>query len=701
MVVIAALSPVVLFSAMPTAQAYLRPGTTQRASVDSDGDEFKYLPIYQGVASVNISANGRYVAFDSPAFDIGPDSLRPADLAESTASDWFAYVHDMRSGETEIVSVTSEGTLPARGCNGSAQGSARKPSLSDNGRFVAFISCFPDLVKGDGNDAWDVFVHDRKTGRTERVSVASDGTEADEGPSSSMISGNGRFVAFQSGADDLVADDTNDLADIFVHDRKTGKTERVSVSSKGEEADSGTRNAAPGWSACPSLSRDGRYVAFISGADNLVEGDTNAALDVFVRDRQTGKTERVSVSSSGTEGRVGQDSTVCWTGAYDGRRISGDGRFVTFWSDASSLVPNDSKMMDVFVHDRQTGRTERVSVNRYGEEGSEAVTFSRLSAIDGSGRYVAMESYSSFSEIDTGQIFQIIEGDNDVYLYDRLTGAMELSSVSTGGEQAKRCVVAGESPFNRLQRADPEGSYSTSASVSDGGRMIAFTSCADNLTESDTNLAFDAFVHDAGPALGVGGSGTSVPPPEICVSDICIPDEVCIYEVCLPPGALPVLTADDRNDRVTDLSQRPDLTGFTMAYRPLYADLFFREAFDRLPLLSRGGLPTTLHGVDLSIQGKHYQVRIQETPLVGASRSGNASFELFRCDPVCVGIGSLRGGYGTTGEEVVFSIPLAKIGLRDGGDIADARAFTGLGTIQLGPTDVLDSIDADRLELKV
>ncbi|MBI4470036.1 MAG: PD40 domain-containing protein, partial [Acidobacteria bacterium] len=184
-----------------------------------------------------------------------------------------------------------------------SEGDARsdRPSISADGRFVAFESEATNLVPGDGNSAHDVFVRDRLTGVTERVSVSSTGTEAIGDQYfysvSASISADGRFVAFDSSATNLVPGDGNNAHDVFVRDRLTGVTERVSVSSTGTEAIGDPYD----YSGSASISADGRFVAFESDATNLVPGDTNKARDIFVRDRLTGVTERVSVSSTGTE----------------------------------------------------------------------------------------------------------------------------------------------------------------------------------------------------------------------------------------------------------------------------------------------------------------------------------------------------------------------------------------------------------------
>src|SRR5207249_1758734 len=162
-------------------------------------------------------------------------------------------------------------------------------------------------------------------------SVASDGTQANNVSSYSALSADGRFVAFQSDATNLVVDDTNGKTDVFVHDRQTGTTERVSVGSGG--GTQGTGNSG-GFFAFPALSG-----AFQSDATNLVADDTNGATDVFVHDRQTGTTERVSVASGGRQGN----------GFSAGPVLSADGRFVAFHSTATNLVAGDTNgATDVF-----------------------------------------------------------------------------------------------------------------------------------------------------------------------------------------------------------------------------------------------------------------------------------------------------------------------------------------------------------------
>ena len=204
---------------------------------------------------------------------------------------------------------------------GGAQGDGRSilPAISSDGRYVTFQSDAASLVAGDTNGVTDVFVHDRLTGTTERVSVDSAGAQGNGASSVPSISADGRYVAFLSDATNLVAGDTNGVSDVFVHDRTTGATERASVSTGGTQSDGGCGYVA--------ISPDGRFVAFGSLAANLVSGDTNGTGDVFLRDRTTGTTERVSVTTGGAQGNNFSGSPA----------VSADGRYVAFESRASNL----------------------------------------------------------------------------------------------------------------------------------------------------------------------------------------------------------------------------------------------------------------------------------------------------------------------------------------------------------------------------
>jgi Tol biopolymer transport system component len=223
-----------------------------------------------------ISADGRHVSFTSGATNL---------VAGDTNGQTDVFVWDRGSGAVERVNLRAGG---GQALGGFSSGSA----ISADGRFVTYDSSAGNLVPGDSNGAQDVFVRDRAAGTTERVSVSSSGAQANEASVSPAISADGRFVAFVSFATNLVPGDTNGSFDVFVHDRVTGWTERVSVSSAGAQ-----QTGVPVFdSATPAISADGRFVAFDSTAPNLVPGDTNGTYDVFVRDRAAGTTERVSLT---------------------------------------------------------------------------------------------------------------------------------------------------------------------------------------------------------------------------------------------------------------------------------------------------------------------------------------------------------------------------------------------------------------------
>jgi len=379
----------------------------------------------------SISADGRFVAFASEASNLVPGDTNGA---------WDVFVYDRQTGEITRVSVASDG---AQG-NGDSGG----PAISADGRFVAFYSSASNLVPGDTNGVEDVFVHDRLTGQTTRVSVASDGAQGNDLSWQPSISADGRFVAFASRASNLVPGDTNGTWDVFVHDRLTGQTTRVSVASDGKEGN--------GFSFLPLISADGRFVAFTSEASNLAPGDTNPWWDVFVHDRLTGQTTMVSVASDGTPGN----------GASIGTSISGDGRFVAFSSSASNLAPGDTNgVIDVFVHDRLTGETTRVSVASDGAQGNAS---SDGGVLSGDGRFVVF--FSASSNLAPGDTNAAM----DVFLHDRQTGQTTRVSVASDGAQGN---------------ADSSG-----AAISADGRFVVFTSEASNLVPGDTNGTWDIFV---------------------------------------------------------------------------------------------------------------------------------------------------------------------------------------------------------------
>src|SRR5205823_1167813 len=220
--------------------------------------------------------------------------------------------------------VTERVSVSGSGTQGNFDSAAS--AISADGRYVVFESNAFNLVRGDLNDKRDVFVRDRRDGKTTLVSVSTKGRQGNGDTGSGVISGNGRYVAFVSHASNLVPRDTNHAPDVFVRDLKAGRTIRVDVGSRGKQANRGS-NGSPA-----ALSANGRYVAFASDASNLVPRDTNHVADVFLRDLRAGRTSRISVSSRGKQAfdRLGNGS-----GAPS---ITADGRYVAFASSSANLV---------------------------------------------------------------------------------------------------------------------------------------------------------------------------------------------------------------------------------------------------------------------------------------------------------------------------------------------------------------------------
>ncbi len=402
----------------------------QWSFVSAGGDEFPNISYTSDNVRPAISAHGRYVAFVSDASDLVTDDRNGKE---------DVFVHDRRTRRTQRMRAFVDG----------GEGEARNysPSLSADGRYVAFQSRAVKLEGASRGLYGDIFVHDRRTGKTTRVSVTSDGTRRDHGDNyCPSLSRDGRSVAFgSSGPGDFLAVDTIGYGDILVYDGRTRKAEPVPTGKPGRPG-----RLYPGRESYhPSLSGNGRYVAFVSSASSLVAGDTNGRQDIFVRDRQTKETERVSVATDGRQGN----------GSSDSPSVSADGRYVVFDSYASSLAPGDSNgVRDVFVRDRQTGKTERVSLASDGAPGNGA---SHRPALSADGRYVA------FASAATNLIEHDTNGREDIFVHDRQTAKTTRVSITSDGA--------------RVEYGD---SYSPSLSAD--GRCIAFGSDARGLVATYT-----------------------------------------------------------------------------------------------------------------------------------------------------------------------------------------------------------------------
>jgi hypothetical protein len=388
-------------------------------------------------AGTSISADGRYVVFQSDA-----DNLVPGD--GNQVEDIF--VRDLVDNTTRRVSRASTGSLlDASGADPNS--SSLYPSISANGRFVVFGSAASNLVPGDTNGSRDTFRADLMTGVITRQSVSTSGVQSTNGsisvpsPLSPSISNDGARVVFTSGASNLVSGDTNGVADSFVHDNSTGVTSRVSVASNGSQS-TGTSDRA-------SISGTGRFVVFESAATNFVAGDDNGDADVFVRDLQTSTTTLASVAA---DGGVPSDPSI-------NASISDDGRYVAYASASGDIVVGDTNFIDdVFVRDRTDNITTRVSV---GVGGANANAFSSWPSLDASGSTVAFASRAS--NLVAGDA----NGKNDVFVASRTGGSIRRVPLSTSG-------------------GDGNG-HSYEPELSDTGRFVVLGSDASNLLPSGSD----------------------------------------------------------------------------------------------------------------------------------------------------------------------------------------------------------------------
>jgi LPXTG-site transpeptidase (sortase) family protein len=533
-------------------------GVLERVSVDSTGTE--------GDNSSNnpsTSNNGRYIAFESTASNL---------VAGDTNGNRDVFVHDRDTNTTTRVSVGPSGT--------EGNSDSYDPSISSDGRYVAFESEASNLVALDTNGELDIFVHDRITHTTTRVSVDSTGAEGDDESLDPSISGDGRYVAFVSSASNLVALDTNGADDIFVHNRDTNTTTRVSVGPSGTEGNSDSYD--------PSISSDGRYVAFDSGASNLVAGDTNGQGDIFVHDRDTDTTTRVSIHTNGTT----EGNNYSYTSS-----ISSDGRYVAFVSVASNLVAGDTNgSRDIFVHDRDTNTTTRVSIDSTGTEGDRN---SYDPSISSDGRYIAFYSYAS----------NLVAGDTngvrDLFLHDRITGNSTRVSIDSTGTEGN--------------------SGSGSASISGDGRYVAFDSGASNLVAGDTNGDSDIFV-----------SEVDFTAPSVTADDL---------DANYPSGSGPNSFSLTYNDAMTDPSGNTNAGDVSNPANYLLAEAGANQTFDTTSCA--GGLAGD--DVKITTDGVTYTTAtyVVDTNINGGTALPDGSYRLFVCGTTSVydGAGNVLNGW--------------------------------------------------------
>jgi Tol biopolymer transport system component len=637
-----------------------------------------------------------------------------------------------RPGSTELVSLNDGG----RG--GSDESDF--PSISANGRYVAFASLSANLSKVDKPEAskeqaakgvkepdWDVFVHDRVTHRTRRVSVTSRGNEAKWGHSTTpAISANGRFVAFASTATNLVPGDTNGVQDIFVHDRVTGATTRASVFSGGKQS--------PLASSSLAISGDGRFVAFENAADGLVAGDTNDGVystDVFIRDRIKKETTRVPHMNNSTPNQeiaqveggcrdAAEDveevldeaddvwelpdsdgAKLCSLGVAAGRpALSADGRYVAYYSHRG--VPGLGRT-DLLVFDRKRHTIDLASAAPHGAPatGSPNFQWSRPS-ISADGRFVAFESAASnLVPADTNGLpaeTHTSHDREDIFVHDRRNHTTERVSVSSTGVEASL--------------------PSARATISPDGRFVAFFSMEEDLAEPAEGGNWAYYLHDrvtrvtekismrndgtpahiapstwSAPVVSRGGrfvafghtdyeldprDGNAVFGMDVYVRDRGAPvGLVGGLRLLKKEKALGVfgqatfsgLAVRRVSDPVADGPEAgsvpgAEITGASIVYRREQEDLLLRWEIAGFPPLGED-VPSLEYVGSFRVGRIRYEVV--------ASRDSSA---LYRCAPVCARVGLLEASFGSTGPEVLVGIPLGALRISEGTHLTRLKMST-------------------------
>ena len=422
----------------------LADGNIQLVSVGSSGGSAN-----GDTEQVTVSADGRFVAFTSNASDL---------VAGDTNGIEDVFVRDMVTGVITRVSVSSAGV--------EGDAASGRPDISADGNVIVFESNATNLGGSpDVNGYTDVYRHDRALGVTTRISTSVSALETDGESTDPVVSGDGFVIAFRSEATNLLngTADTNGVADVFC--TSFIGLQRVSVTSTGAEAD--------GWSGQlfgVDITYDGQQILFASAATNLVPGDTNGWVDMFVRDQLAGTVERVSLTSTGAEG-----DKACRSGT-----ISDDGDVIAFDSASTNLVAGDTNdSPDCFVLIRSTNTLKRISVREDGTQGS---SFSIMPFVSADGGVVCFQSFApEFDSGFPGAALNVL----DAFRYD--VGSSQLSHISVG--------------TNGVGNDD-----SFSSRPSGNGAVIAMASFASNFDPADTNGRPDAFLVIPGAAGGAGVS---------------------------------------------------------------------------------------------------------------------------------------------------------------------------------------------------
>ena len=417
--------------------------------------------------SVALSADGRWVAFTAQTLithTLAATSTRSGTQAEAGYDDLYLYDRSQGATEAALTRIT-------RAPDGSSSnGWVGAPAMVPDGRYIAFYAWASNLVVGDTNAVQDLFFYDRATATISRISVPFLGGRATGGQANGRsgdssgetppaLSADGQIIAFHSAASNLVAGDRNGRMDVFVHDRQAMSTSMISLGPAGV--------AGNGDSSQPALSADGRYLLFQSRATNL--DPTVPALQgpgetqIYLHDRSDGSTRLIS---RGPDGRPGD-------GESSAPAIAGDGRYLVYASTATNLVAGDTNnVADIFLHDRTTGETRRVSVSSTGIQANRAAESPRITL---DGRHIVFGAEAS--NLTNG------DGNNvaDLFIYDQLARHTSRVSVAVRGE------------WTGQEANGPTKGY---AAIIPGGRLVAFVSQATNLVPPDAQGVPGLFLHE-------------------------------------------------------------------------------------------------------------------------------------------------------------------------------------------------------------
>jgi hypothetical protein len=598
-----------------------------------------------------------------------------------------------RAGRTVRVSVSSTGEQADVDATPPKFIPNSKGYINAGGRYVTFEGWAPNLVAEDREGILrpHIYRHDLLTSETIRVTTRWDGKKSDQGGRGAQQSHDGRFIAFSSGSSDYFPEpDIWRGSDVYVKDMVTGELDKITVTPDGSDGHNGSTinlNSAH----LGDMSSDGRYVTFSSSMTNLLESsDTNGTFrDVFLRDRNTDRTEIVSINNAGEQGDDGAGTSLVTS---DGREvffeswatnltekpinpdgniyirdrvagitelfepagtgvlpdgtimlgaISDDGRYVMFNSDATNLIPYDGNAAwDTFVHDRVTGRNERVSIrNDGGEPDLESYGWEMSS----DGRFVTLNSTAT----------NLVDGDknlrDDAFVYDRVLRSTRRISVADDGSEGNR-----------------EAYYS---SVTTDGSIAAFDSTATNLVEGDTNEEKDIFVRFLGLPVGIGDLDVELSGDQLVASGWAGFAGEVAGEGSDPSGDIP--------DGSTDL------IGAQMIVRPEIGSVQLRWDLEQL---SSVAAPGVIYGMSFEADGTRWEVRGMPT-IPGLPR-----FDIYDCTDICITTGSIFGRYGREGSTVTATIPLDRAPFTPGTELSGATFYTALGEGAIAKLSDLDSI---------